>query len=281
MALPKVTICIPHYMRKELLTKCLWAIKKNVRIPYHVIIINDSKRPLFFNDRKITVINNLERKGLSAARQQFLELVNTEYLFFLDDDVIVLPNSLEFQIEALDNYPELAAVSGLLFSRFKLRGAANFEFEDEKVIKRKVDATKILSLARNRLFFADFIPIGHTSFRISAVKTLKFDPEYKMGYEHWDFFMQLYFTRWKCAVHTNSIFIDFYRRSPKEYHKERFRKSVLNVSKEHFIRKWGYTPVEPKETRKEIIARLIKNLPNILPMLTVYSKVLFNYPLIG
>jgi len=279
MARPKVTICIPHYMRKKLLMKCLWAIKRNVRVPHSIIIINDSKEPLLFNDRKITVINNLERRGLSAARQQFLELVNTEYAFFLDDDVIVLPKSLEFLVKALDDYPELAAVSGLLFSNFKLRGAANFEFKDKQVIKKLFDISDILSFADNHLFFADFIPIAHTLFRTKAIKNLSFDPEYIMGYEHWDFFMQLYFTKWKCAVHTKSIFIDIYRRSPKEYHKERYREPILKASRAHFIKKWGYIPVEPVTTRNKVIKRLIKNLFN-RSVLAIYAKVLFNYPLV-
>lgn len=277
MVSPRVTICIPHYMREELLMRCLWAVKKNVTLPYSLIIINDSKKPLFFNDRKITVINNLEKKGLSAARQQFLKLVNTEYLFFLDDDIIVLPNSLEFQIGALDNYSELAAVSGLLFSNFKIRGAANFEFRGKKVIKKTFDTTTIFSCAKDHLFFADFIPIAHTLFRTKAVKNLSFDPEYKMGYEHWDFFMQLYFAKWKCAVHTKSIFVDLYRKSPKEYHKERYRKSILKASRAHFIRKWGYIPVESVISRNEVPKNLIKNVFN-KSVLAVYAKVLINCP---
>jgi len=273
----RVTICIPHYMRENLLLKCLWAVKRNVRLPYRVIIINDSKKPLFFNDERITVINNLERRGLSAARQQFLELVDTEYLFFLDDDVIVLPKSLEVQIEALDNYPELAAVSGLRFSRFKLSTAANFEFKNKKLIRRTIDITEFLS-SSDDLLFAHYIPICHTSFRTNVLKKIRFDSAYKMGYEHLDCFMQLYYTKWKCAIHRKSIFINLYYKSPREYRKERFRRSLLEASRRHFIEKWGYHPVDLQESKREVLAKLLKGLFN-KSVLAIYARVLFNYPI--
>jgi len=274
----KVTICIPHYMRRKLLLKCLKAIKKNVRIPYRILIINDSKEPLSFNDNNITVINNLERRGLGAARQQCLELVDTEYLFFLDDDVLVLPNSLELQIETLDNIPKLTVVSGLLFSRFKLGEAANFVFKDNKVIKKKFSIVEILSKSVNNLFYADFVPISHTSFRTETIKKLSFDSAYKIGFEHWDFFMQLYYAKLKCAIHTKSIFVNLFYRSPKEYIKKRFSASLLENSRKHFIEKWGYEPVTPKISRKEIYKNLVRGLFN-KSVLAIYAKVILNYPL--
>lgn len=266
-------------MREKLLMRCLWAVRRNVRVPYHIIIINDSKKPLFFKNEEITVINNLERRGLGAARQQCLELVDTEYFTFLDNDVMVLPRSLDVQVETLDHHPELAAVSGLLFSRFKLQEAANFLFENNKVIKIMFDSTKILSHDQNDLFFVDFIPIGHTSFRMEAMKNIKFDSSYKMGYEHWDLFMQLYYAKWKCAVHKKSIFFNLYYESPKEYQTERFSQSLLEASRKHFVEKWGYKPITPKVTRREVIGKLLKGLANS-SVLAIYARVMFNYPLI-
>ena len=91
-------------------------------LSYRVIIINDGKHPLSFEDKRIRVINNLERRGIGAARKQFAGLAETEFLFALDNDILVWPGSLEAQVRALDENRHLAAVSGLHFEKERLCG---------------------------------------------------------------------------------------------------------------------------------------------------------------
>lgn len=276
VASPKVTVGIPHYLRRKLLSKTLTSLDRNVKIPYHVIIVNDGP-PLICNNPNITIINRRERAGLGAARQQILELTDTEYLFFLDDDIIVLPNSLELLVESLETHPELAAVSGILYSNFKLSEAANFVFTGKIVKKKQFDIFTILALAKDNLFFAHSIPISNTLFRTNSIKNLRFDPEYKMGYEHWDFFMQMYFANLKCAVNTKSIFIHLYHKSPRQYKEERFNRKMLETSRMHFINKWGYVPIDETVTRKDVLLRICKSFFD-KSVLRIYAKVIFNIP---
>jgi GT2 family glycosyltransferase len=246
-------------MREQMLIRCLRTLKKNVSLPFQVIIINDGKHPLHFKDERIQVINNLERKGLGAARQKFAELVQTEFMFTLDNDVLVLPESLEVQVEALDQNPRLAAVSGIHFSGRRFCEVADFEIIDDKIIKRRYDLIEILA-SHGDLFEADFIPISHTTFRMKAIEDITFDPFYKIGYEHWDTFLQFYFTDWKFAVHKKSLFLHLHYKSPKEYIKERCKETALNKSRKHFIDKWGYKPILPREKRGEIFRKMPKRL---------------------
>lgn len=264
MTKTRVTVCIPHLMREDLLIKCLKSLEKNAGLPYRVIIINDGKRPLSFKSNKIQVLNNPERKGLGAARQQFAELVETEFLFALDNDVVVWPGSLRVQIEALDKNPRLGVVSGLCFQKGTFCSEiAKFDFVKNKVIKRVYSFDEILS-SDGDLFEADFVPISHTTFRMKAVKDIIFDPNYKIGYEHWDVFMQLYYTNWKCAVHKKSWFGHIHYKSPKSYLKERYKISSLEASRKYFAEKWGYQPVQPFELvrtrRKSAILKVLRQI---------------------
>jgi len=266
MTKARVTICIPHVMRENLLRKCLQSLKKNVNLPYYVIIINSGEHPLSFQDEKILVVDNSVRKGLGAKRQLFAELVETEFMFFLDNDMLVWPGSLDLQIKALDDNPQLAVVSGLCFQRGNFCSeVADFNFVGGRVIKRLYSFEEILA-SKGDLFEADFIPIGHTTFRMKAVKDIAFDPSYKIGYEHWDTFMQLYHTDWKCAVHRKSWFGHLQHESPKEYFKIRYDVLSLEASRKYFTEKWDYYPVQPfeiVERRKQgavlkVLSRILK-----------------------
>lgn len=242
-----------------MLRRCLRSLRKNASLPYRVIIINDGKYPLSFKDERIHVVNNKERKGLGAARKQFAELVETEFLFALDNDVMVLPRSLESQLQALDRNSQLAAVSGLHFRGRRFCEVADFEMIGNQLIKRKYDPIEIFA-SKSDLFVADFIPISHTMFRMKAVADITFDPSYKIGYDHWDTFMQFYYTNWKCAVHKKSRFLHLHRKSPKKYLIERYKDAMLEVSRRHFIKKWGYYPVLPEEVRAGMLRKRIKRL---------------------
>lgn len=241
-------------MRENLLRRCLHALKNNVHIPYRIIINNDSKHPLFFEDDKIYVVNNPKRKRVGEKKQQFVELVDTEFMFLLDNDVLVSPQSLEVQIEALDKNPRLAVVSGLCFQKGRFCSeVADFNFVKDKVLKRCYSLEEIL-VSKGDLFEADFVPEGHATFRMKAFREITFDPNYRVGYSHWDTFMQLYYSDWKCAVHKKSWFIHLHHKSPKKYLKERYKTSFLEASRKYFAEKWGYQPVQPFElvrTRRE------------------------------
>lgn len=250
MTKEKVTVCIPHVSRDELLRRCLKSVMDNVSLPYRVIIIADGKSPLFFTDDRIEVIRTgLERTGLGFKRQQFKELVETKYLFALDNDIMVLPGSLEAQVQALEKNPELAAVSGLAFEKHRFPyfpGVSDFKIIGKYLIKKNYSLFHILA-SKGDLFKADYIPIGYTTFRMDALEDVSFDPEYEIGYEHLDIFLQFSLTKWRCAVHKKSLFENIAHKSPREYLKQRRSSTRIETSRRHFIEKWGYRPIDSAE----------------------------------
>lgn len=238
-------------MRDKLLEKCLKSLKENVDLPYRVIIINDGKSPLSFKDNRIKVVNSPKRMTGGEKKRLFKKLVKTEFHFRLDNDMLVRPKSLEYQVEALDRNPRLAAVSGIRFEKgipCCLPGVSDFRFFGKYIMKKKYTSYQVLSRARD-IFEADFVPTGHTTFRRKALDDITYDPSYKLGYAHWDTFLQFYFTGWKCAVHKKSHFDDIHHESPPEYKIFRSGEALdlIEQSRRHFLGKWGYRPVDVRE----------------------------------
>lgn len=229
---------------------CLKSVMDNVSLPYRVIIIANGKRPLFFTDDRTEVVyTGLDRTGLGFKREQFAKLVGTKYLFALDNDILVRPRSLEAQVQALDRNPELAAVSGLPFEKGRLPyfpGVSDFKIIGNLIVKKQYSLFHVLA-SEDDLFEADYVPIGHTTFRMEALKDVFFDPEYGIGYEHFDMFLQLYFTKWRCAVHKKSLFENIRHKSPSEYLKWRRSSTRIEASRGRFIEKWGYRPIDSVE----------------------------------
>ena len=246
----KVTVCIPHVSREKLLRMCLKSVMDNVSLPYRVIVIHDGKRPFSFRDERIQVVcTGLEKTGLGFKREQFAELVDTKYLFALDNDMLVQPGSLKAQVQALERNPKLAAVSGLAFKKGRFPYfpvVSDFKIIGNLLMKKQYSLFHILA-SEGDLFEADYIPIGYTTFRMEALEDVSFDPEYEIGYEHLGIFLQLYFTKWRCAVHKKSLFEDVKYKSPGEYLKWRRSSTRIEASRRRFIEKWGYRPISPVE----------------------------------
>ena len=258
----RVTVCIPHLVREKLLRRCLRSLKENVDLRYRVIIINDGKRPLRFKESRIKVVNSPKRMTVGAKKRLFARLVKTEYLFRLDNDMLIRPRSLEFQVEALDHNPRLVAVSGISFTKGMPRclpGVADFKFVGKFIMKKNYTLHHILACDGD-LFEADYIPTGHTTFRRKALEDISFDPNYELGYSHLDTFLQFYFTEWKCAVHKKSYFDHIHHESSPEYQTFQLRAreeglGLIEQSRRHFVQKWNYRHIDIRE--KTIIGKAL------------------------
>lgn len=247
MAEPKVTICISHLMRRKLLRKCLGSLE-NVRIPYKLFIFSQDKERLNIPNAKILYSDVRVSNGMK--KQILKDSTETEYMFKLDNDVLVLPQAIELQIEAMDKNPDLGIISGLRYEGNILRrypGVVDFEFDGNKLIKKHFGVNMILNSPHD-IFYADFVPLAYTMFRMRALKDVKFDTEYQMGYSHIDIALQFRKSKWKSAVHKKSMFVHIKDQSPQEYFRWRQKVSpqLIRESKKHFVEKWGLEVIERK-----------------------------------
>lgn len=109
MSQPIVTISIPLYKCEDFLEKCLDSVLAQTYANLEVTLINDQtpddsvaiaaqfieKHQL--QNWKIYHLN--ENSGLSVVRNKGIDTANGKYIFFLDSDDEILPNTIELMVE--------------------------------------------------------------------------------------------------------------------------------------------------------------------------------------
>ncbi|MEO9964636.1 MAG: glycosyltransferase family 2 protein [Reichenbachiella sp.] len=99
----KVSVIISTYNRPKLLKNAVQsALDQNLE-DMEIIIVNDFSDPKYRSQlqevvglsSKIQLIDNHENFGVSCSRNKGLDLAKGEFVLFLDDDDVLLPNILE------------------------------------------------------------------------------------------------------------------------------------------------------------------------------------------
>lgn len=114
--MPKVSICIPTYNRKNYLRETLDSVFAQTYKDFEVLIVDDGS-----TDGTEQMIKEAgykvryywqENQGESAARNKLLELAKEQYLTFIDSDDLLFPYALEELVKAVENYgPDTIAYS--------------------------------------------------------------------------------------------------------------------------------------------------------------------------
>lgn len=137
--MPKVSVIIPTYNRARFVGEAIDSVLAQTYKDYEIIVVDDgstdnTQEVLKHYGHKIRYFRQ-ENKGISAARNLALEKARGEYIAFLDDDDLWLPEKLEKQIDVLERNPDLAFVAsethvingkGEIIDRFK-RGKGDVE----------------------------------------------------------------------------------------------------------------------------------------------------------
>lgn len=107
-----VSVIIPVYNVEEYLRECVDSVLMQTYKNLEIIIINDGSTDssgeicdeYIEKDERITVVHQ-KNGGLSAARNKGLSEANGEYVYFLDSDDYILPETLEklYEIAECDN----------------------------------------------------------------------------------------------------------------------------------------------------------------------------------
>lgn len=114
--MPKVSICIPTYNRKDYLMHTLDSVFAQTYKDYEVVVVDDGS-----TDGTEEMIKNVgydvryywqENRGDAAARNRLVELAKGEFIAFLDSDDLYFPNSLERLITATETKKDMVAVYG-------------------------------------------------------------------------------------------------------------------------------------------------------------------------
>lgn len=197
-----VSVIIPTFKRSDFLLKTIDSVFKQTYSPIEIIVVDDNgfgsefqkatqyKLQNLIDDNKIIYIPHEVNKNGSAARNTGFRVSKGEYVNFLDDDDVLMPEKIERQVKFLETQSsEIGATycnSRLVF-RTRFTGRV-------KTINTNYVAEGILikEYLENEIHFNT----SSLLFRRSVIEELNgFDESYR---RHQDYELLLrYFKKWK------------------------------------------------------------------------------------
>ncbi|WP_375512531.1 glycosyltransferase family 2 protein [uncultured Nostoc sp.] len=115
-----VSVIIPTYQRANLVSETIESVLVQTYTDYEIIVVNDgstdnTREVLARFGNRITVIHQ-ENKGPSVARNTGIMASQGQYIAFIDDDDLWVPNKLEKQVSCFESNPNIGLVySNILF----------------------------------------------------------------------------------------------------------------------------------------------------------------------
>ena len=120
----KISIIIPTHNRADSLKRTIDSvIKIENEAEFDLIIVDnnstDNTKAVVESYPKFAKYVYEKNTAFTKARQTGAENANGDILLYLDDDVIVLPNSLNSIIETFNNYPDCGVIAGKILPHFE------------------------------------------------------------------------------------------------------------------------------------------------------------------
>lgn len=108
---PKISVIIPVYNVEKYLPRCLDSVLAQTFADFEIICVNDSSpdnsaailKEYAKKDKRINIINQ-ENQGLSGARNSGARAAKGEYIYFLDSDDCIHPQTLEILYHFITKY---------------------------------------------------------------------------------------------------------------------------------------------------------------------------------
>jgi len=122
---PFLSVIVPVYNGEKTLAFCLDAIAQSDYSLWELIVVDDGStdRSAFLAERfPALVVRSAEQQGAAAARNYGAQLARGNYLFFIDADCEVHPDTFSRMVAFLQRHPEADAVFGSYDDAPKPRG---------------------------------------------------------------------------------------------------------------------------------------------------------------
>ncbi|RKD98057.1 glycosyltransferase family 2 protein [Halopiger aswanensis] len=212
--------------------------------------MTEEKREIYNNFSKtdITVLDIEYDSGLGNSRKQIVDELNEEYLLIVDSDIELPKNVVELR-DQLEIRSDLGGVGGILWEEKRIRSDCYDLYDQGNIIFRGIRGKKEVKKVANAPLVEFDVIQNVAIFRRECLEDYCWDPKYKIGWEHTDFFLgHMQNTNWEFAVNPNVIF----KHNPggdNEYMKSRKNRKRLEKSKKYFLQKWGYKQVVNGQVR--------------------------------
>jgi glycosyltransferase involved in cell wall biosynthesis len=115
MSIPRLSVIIPVRNSPDDLRVCLERLQTSSYKDYEVIVVDDASTdgtPDVAAERGAQVVRLERQSGPAAARNRGAEVAQGDYLFFLDADVGVHPDTLSQMVATFEQNPDVDAVFG-------------------------------------------------------------------------------------------------------------------------------------------------------------------------
>ncbi len=118
-----LSICIVNWNVRDLLRQCLLSIQKEVTgLAVEVVVVDNASTdgaPDMVEQefQWVKLIRNRKNESFSHANNQAAQISHGRHLLFLNNDTIVLPQSLHRLVQFLDRHPEAGLVGPRLIDR--------------------------------------------------------------------------------------------------------------------------------------------------------------------
>ncbi len=240
--LTKITFAIPTNGRPHSLKKCIQSILHNTESSCQIIVLNSTAsdasddvikgyEDLFNEFPTIQTLKYDYNIPPGKARKILSHKTTTEYVFFLDDDLVVQPGSVEKMYSALID-GDYDIMSGL-WVEDKATRPIGFLFTEAKhgdqnmILKCSVEAPLSESVIRLDDVQASLLVKSSISSKVN------FDDRYDFFYELYDFFYQCMLNNIKVGAHTGAVFyhqtVPYLSKSSRHFQdKERHRSGSVH-----------------------------------------------------
>ena len=225
------TVVICTYRRQYLIYECLENILNNSLLPNQIIVVDQNYDFLTYNKiinlfksknyKNYLIIRNLIQRGLTRSKNLSLKHVNTKYVFFVDDDLILKKNyffeniKLIFKKRAqgvcgvISNY-ESNFIKDFFYYifNFSIFKDNRYYFKNYRKLKKQFTHSKVFQL-----------PGGMTCFENKIFKQLSFDEKFIIhNYEDVEFNIRLrkQYNNLKLYMNFNTEAKDCLKKSSKE-----------------------------------------------------------------
>ncbi len=115
------SVIIISYNGKEFLRRSLKALEKSNAVPQEIIVVDDCSSDGTLEMMRsefptCMLIRNDKNRGPTYSRNRGAEQAHGEYLVFLDNDILVRPDSIQSMLHFLANHSVIGLVGGKLVS---------------------------------------------------------------------------------------------------------------------------------------------------------------------
>lgn len=247
-----ISVAIPTNGRPESLRNCINSLKATVSDDLPIYVLDSTPigteegciqmyDQVFDDFADVVRINYDQNVPPGRARKLLSQQIQTEFILFLDDDLIVMENAVQKMYESLVKHA-YDIVSGVWLGAGGTRPIGfkyfeSFDGDGDRTIYKLAVPYEVAG--ENELVQLDDVQAS-ILVRSEALVKANFDERYDFLFELYDFFLECKKASLKVGAHTGAFFD--HQPVPYQSLSTRHVEYDREVDKARFIKKWGMSP---------------------------------------